>query len=228
MHVYFTALTPQGVPANAHRIHSVVIQNNEVVITMNSFVNREQDATVWQDVHTMSFETFCATAYPWNVLNFLVSERGPFPGGEIIHDPTALMDMKRMKTVRVTELRKTTSESGCETSFGWMDTTVASQTNIQAAFTMATLAIASGQPFSISWRRLDNTEVTLNALDMITMGREVVAHVERAYRHSWSLKSQIEAATTVEELEALNVEIGWTNLLPEEIPAEEPPVEEGE
>lgn len=224
MHIYSTSLTPKDVFANVHRLHSVHIENETVSVTLNSFVNDESVEAVWQGIYPMPWEDFVNTTYPWNVLNYLVSTSGPFPTGAIIHDPTDLLTLKRKLVVRVNELRKTVIDGGCETHVGVVDTTENSRSNIAATYSLAVAAKMASQPFEIVWRLRDNSEVTLDADGLILMGNQVFAHVDRAMRHSWTLKAEIEAAETVEAAEAVRIDYGWLNTLP----VEEAPVEEGE
>ncbi|MFZ4165318.1 DUF4376 domain-containing protein [Brevundimonas sp. NPDC058933] len=208
MFIQCLALTRQGVEARAHRIHSLNVSDDRVEITINSYVNETGTMPVWQDAYPMPFDDFCLGTYPQNVHEWLISPSGPFLGGSVVLEVSKFEDLKVKTLARINELRKAVAEGGCETPFGVVDTTPTSQSNIQAAFSMATLAKASGQPYSVVWRRLDNTEVTLDADGVIAMGAAVLAHIDRAYRHSWTLKAQVEAATTLEELESM-ILAGW-------------------
>lgn len=215
MHIYSTSLTPQGVAANVHRVQSVHIEGETVSITLNSFVDDEATQPVWQDVYPMPWGDFVNETYPWNVLNYLISTSGPFPTGAIIHDPTDLLTLRRKLSVRVNELRKAVIDGGCETHIGVVDTTENSRSNIAATYSLAVAAKISATPFEIVWRLRDNSEVTLDADGLILMGNQVFAHVDRAMRHSWTLKAEIEAAETVEAAEAIRIDYGWLNTLPE-------------
>ena len=78
-----------------------------------------------------------------------------------------------------------------------------SQRRIQGAAQLATLAQATGQPFSIDWTLADNTQVTLTAAEMIGVGVALGQHVNGAHGIARTLRTQIDAATTPEELEAI-------------------------
>lgn len=73
----------------------------------------------------------------------------------------------------------------------------------------AALANQAGLPFSITWRLLDNTYVELDASAMIRLSLEVTSHVSACHAYSFQLKDKIEAATTVAELEAIDINTGW-------------------
>lgn len=226
MHVYYSSLTPQGVSATIHRLHTVIVRDREVELTINSFVDADATMVAWQDIYMMPYEDFANSTYPINVFDYLTSTSGPFPGGAVVHDPSELDALKRTMSVRINQLRQATIDNGCDTPAGVMDTNEASRANIQASYTLALAAKMSGEPFSIVWRRLDNTEVTLGADNMIAVARAVFVHVERAMRHSWHLKALVEAATSVEELDALPL-VGWRNDYEVPLP-ETPEPSEGE
>lgn len=78
-----------------------------------------------------------------------------------------------------------------------------SQRRIQGAAQLATLAQATGQPFSIDWTLADNTQATLTAAEMIGVGMALGQHVNGAHGIARTLRTQIDAATTPEELEAI-------------------------
>ena len=78
-----------------------------------------------------------------------------------------------------------------------------SQRRIQGAAQLATLAQATGQPFSIDWTLADNTQATLTATEMIGVGVALGQHVNGAHGIARTLRIQIDAATTPEELEAI-------------------------
>lgn len=78
-----------------------------------------------------------------------------------------------------------------------------SQRRIQGAAQLATLAQATGQPFSIDWTLFDNTYATLTAGEMIGVGVALGQHVNGAHGIARTLRTQIDAATTPEELEAI-------------------------
>jgi hypothetical protein len=78
-----------------------------------------------------------------------------------------------------------------------------SQRRIQGAAQLATLAQATGQPFSIDWTLADNTQATLTATEMIGVGVALGQHVNGAHGIARALRAQIDAATTPEELEAI-------------------------
>src|SRR3546814_12785622 len=60
-------------------------------------------------------------------------------------------------------------------------------------------------PFKLS----DNSIVMLDADQMIEVGKAVSLHGQRMYAKSWELKALADAATTTEELDAIDINAGW-------------------
>lgn len=74
-----------------------------------------------------------------------------------------------------------------------------SQRRIQGAVQLA----AINPDFSIDWTLADNSVVNLNAQNMIDVGVTLASHVSACHGRGRILRSEIDAATTQEELEAI-------------------------
>lgn len=72
-------------------------------------------------------------------------------------------------------------------------------------------AIAAGVPLpdGFSWRMRDNTDVALDAIEMVTLGAAVLAHVNAAHAASRVHKEAIPAIATWDEASAYDMEAGW-------------------
>lgn len=96
--------------------------------------------------------------------------------------------------------------SGCATPHGPIDTDPDSQRKIGGG---STAALVLGAAFSKDWRMSDDTIVTLDNEQMIAVGLYVVAHVDACQQRKNALDAEIEAATTLAELDAIDIESGW-------------------
>src|SRR3546814_3090594 len=81
--------------------------------------------------------------------------------------------------------------------------------NISGFVAEATLSKINGTPFSMPFKLSDNSIVMLDADQMIEVGKAVSLHGQRMYAKSWELKALADAATTTEELEAIDINAGW-------------------
>jgi len=99
--------------------------------------------------------------------------------------------------------------SGCMTALGRMDTDADSQRKINGSVTMALIAQAAGQPFSIEWTMADNATVIHDGPAMIAAGVAVGQHVSACHEHALALKSAIEVAADILALSEIDIEAGW-------------------
>ena len=85
------------------------------------------------------------------------------------------------------------------------DADEASQQRIAGAVQMAQLAIASGQDagWSITWTLADNTAATLTAAQMIGVGLALAARTSAIHAKGRDLRAQIDAAGSLDELNAI-------------------------
>lgn len=75
-----------------------------------------------------------------------------------------------------------------------------SQARIMGAVQMAVLAAAAGQPFAIAWTLADNAVRTLSGADMVAVGLALGQHVATAHAVGRTLREQIEAAESADNL----------------------------
>jgi hypothetical protein len=61
----------------------------------------------------------------------------------------------------------------------------------------------------INWKMADGTFVTLDAQAITVVAMAVRAHVQACFDREAVLKAEIEAATTAEEIAALDLNTGW-------------------
>lgn len=102
------------------------------------------------------------------------------------------------------------SDGGCPTPLGVVQTDAESRLKISGAVQMAMLAQAASQPFEVSWTMKDNSTVRHSAAQTIQLGLTVGQHVNKAFEAATALRGRIEAAETLEALEAINIlEAQW-------------------
>jgi len=118
-------------------------------------------------------------------------------------DPRTLQDFKTAKWAEVKQHRDDTENGGFTWGGSTFDSTPISQSRIQGAAQLATLAKINNQPFSIEWTLADNSARTLNAQEMIAVGTAMGQHINACHTRARQLRSLIEAAQTKEEVEAI-------------------------
>ena len=88
--------------------------------------------------------------------------------------------------------------------FAWdgstFDSDAISQSRIQGAVQLANIGPAA---FSIDWTLADNTVRTLSGADMVAVGLALAQHINGLHVISRGLRAQIDAATSVAEVESV-------------------------
>jgi hypothetical protein len=118
-------------------------------------------------------------------------------------DPRTLAQIKAAQWAAIKAERSAREFGGFTWDGSAFDSDAISQSRIQGAAQLAQLAIAGAQPFSIDWTLADNSTRTLNATEMISVGIAMGAHIETQHGIARTLRQQINAATTTEQVEAV-------------------------
>lgn len=100
-------------------------------------------------------------------------------------------------------------DSGAPTPFGIVDSDLASRTNIMGAAMGALLSINLGQPFSTTWKMMDNSLVDLTATDLFILALSVLSYVNECHARARVLETEIVEADDMAELLAIDIESGW-------------------
>ena len=77
------------------------------------------------------------------------------------------------------------------------------QRRLAAYISVSKSSIAAGQPFEAEFTLANNTNVTLTAQDFVGIELAKVLAVAATFNHASALRDQIDAATTVQEVEAI-------------------------
>lgn len=77
------------------------------------------------------------------------------------------------------------------------------QRRLTAYISVSKSSIAAGQPFEAEFTLANNTNVTLTAQDFVGIELAKVQAVAATFNHASALRAQIDAATTVQEVEAI-------------------------
>jgi hypothetical protein len=110
---------------------------------------------------------------------------------------------EKVKGIRATRLLLS------PTPFGAAQTDVESMVKINGLVSMAMLAKGSGQAFSETFTMADNSEVPMDADQMIAFGVSVGSYIAATHARSRALYAEIQAAPTAEEVEAIDLNAGW-------------------
>lgn len=201
----FEKQMPNGALARWHKAVKFEVYADSTHAVVNSYHAEEMEMISWQDTYvipvSIKIETLADVEY------ILCLPSAPFGGGQIVPDDTATLESKKARVKAQLRLRRDLAEwAGVTTPEGMVDSDPDSQRKISGTVTMAMLG---GENFSIEWRMKDNSIVTLNAAQTIALGVAVGQHVAACQVNKNTIDSLIEACTTVEELQAVDLEEGW-------------------
>lgn len=118
-------------------------------------------------------------------------------------EPT-LEEVKAAKRSGINNTRNTLETTGFNYNGKTFDSDQRSADRIQVAALAAQAALMAGQPFSIDWTTADNSTVTLDALGVLGMLQTFAVHGATLHETAKALKAQADAATTIEEVEAIS------------------------
>ena len=115
-------------------------------------------------------------------------------------DPRSLLQLKADQWVAIKAARDAAEFGGFTWDGSTFDSDLTSQSRIQGAVQLAGLDPAN---FSLDWTLADNSVRTLSAAQMTAVGAALGVHVAAQHALGRTLRSQIEAATTAAEVDAV-------------------------
>lgn len=122
----------------------------------------------------------------------------PFFGG-VLALPGSIAVAAQLKWAEIKHRRSMAEAAGFLWDGSSFDSDALSQQRITGAVTLAQMSAS----FSVGWVLADNTVRTLNQEDMFLVGEALGAHVAAVFAKGVALRAQIEAATTVGQIEAV-------------------------
>lgn len=128
--------------------------------------------------------------------------------GAIVADLDAFKAAKREAINAIIDA-KSAEGATCSTTAGVVQCDEKSKTNIDGLALMAFMAKVGGIAFSVDFTLYDNSNVTLDADGMIGLGKEVGSYFVATHYFGKALKASADAATSLEELDAIDIEAGW-------------------
>lgn len=111
-----------------------------------------------------------------------------------------LAALKANRWESIKAARATALDAPLVTPKGTFDADGPARANIGGAVALAQTATAAGHAFAITYTLHDNTAVTLDAADMVSVGLSLGAKVQAAFATARALRAQIDAAITPEAI----------------------------
>lgn len=190
------AFYPSTIPAQLEKFHEVIAQRGYVPVTT-------QERPAFDPTKNATLQAPALVGNAW-----VRQWRQTDATAEQIAE--RLTQRKAEVWGRVKAIRDQHENGGVAVpNIGTFQTDDRSKIKISGAVTMALIAQANNQQFSESFTLADNTEAELDGPAMIAVGITVGRHVSACHARSKDLRAQINAAETVEALNAIDIEAGW-------------------
>lgn len=119
-------------------------------------------------------------------------------------NPRTLQWYKDQKWEEIKVSRDIAINAPLDTPYGIFDADPNSRANIANSVLYLQTLEQQGTPGTVDWTLADNTTITLNYQEMSDVGVLLGQRTNAAYDTSRALRTQIDAATTVEEVEAIH------------------------
>lgn len=137
-------------------------------------------------------------------LGSVLTGQGWLSGGLAVNDKTTTIEIaKARKWMSIKAVRDRLEFS----TFTWnglvFNTDPTSQARIAGAVINAMAAKSLNQSYSVEWTLSDNTSYVLDIDNVIALGQALAAHVQALHAKSREIRAEIDNATTIEEVEAI-------------------------
>lgn len=122
--------------------------------------------------------------------------------------PVNVAELRAAAWARVKAIRAAKVGGGVMVAgVGRFDTDAESRMNIREAASEAAQALLT---FSTRWKTADNSFVTLNGAQMVKVASSIRSHINAVHQRSQDLGAALAAATTAAQIDAIDVEAGWS------------------
>lgn len=119
-------------------------------------------------------------------------------------DTRTLQQVKNEKWEEIKRSRDAAINAPLSTPYGVFDADPNSRANIANSVLYLQTLEQQGTPGTVDWTLADNTTITLNYQEMSTVGLLLGQRTNAAYDTGRALRTQIDAATTIPEVEAIH------------------------
>jgi hypothetical protein len=195
---------PNGAIAKYHKAVKLEVREDSTHAVVNSYHAEDMSMISWQDTYSIPLSIQVETLA--DVEYILTYPGAPFDGGVIVPDDTATLDTKKARLLG--ELRLTRDKEqykGTSSPKGPIDTDSKSQSLISSFVSQA----QSDLEFTVNWTMKDDSIVAHNSSEFIELHKAMVKHIEDVHYRYTDLKAEINNATSIEELDSIDIYTGW-------------------
>ena len=111
-----------------------------------------------------------------------------------------LADVKARHKKQLNEWKELLEKSGFEFQGVMYQSDINSVQRMQVAVLSAQSALMVDEPFSINWATADNSEVTLEAADMVDLMDEYLSYSQDLHQQAKELKADVDEAESIDDI----------------------------
>ena len=199
----------QGVVYDYHRVNSVIVDaQDNFFATVSSFISADRATDKDRPVDRFSIQIYTpiTTGLVATAETLLVADANCKLFGGTVTPDIILPDLDKAKAKKKAEIasaRSVEMYADKTTSLGVFGSTESDNNKLSIAIQVTQLAAAAGQPATCGYKDVNGvySVYTLAQLEQIAL--EIAAQVLPLYEKESGLVTQVDAATTVEEVEAI-------------------------
>jgi len=198
-----------GIVYDYHRINSVIIDaQDNLFATVTSYISADRATAQDRAVDRFSAQIYTpiTTGLVAIAETLLVADATCKLFGGVVTPDVIVSDLDKAKTKKKAEIasaRSVEMYADKTTSLGVFGSTESDNNKLSIAIQVTQLAAAAGQPAECGYKTVDGVYsiYTLAQLEQIAL--EIAAQVIPAYEKESGLVTQVDAATTVEDVESI-------------------------
>jgi hypothetical protein len=197
-----------GIVYDYHRINSVIIDaQDNLFATVSSFISADRATDRPVDRFSWQIYTPITTGLVATAEGLLVADANCKLFGGIVTPDAILSDLdaaKAKKKAEIASARSVEMYADKTTSLGVFGSTESDNNKLSIAIQVTQLAAAAGQPAECGYKTADGVYsiYTLAQLEQIAL--EIAAQVIPLYEKESGLVAQVDAATTVADVDLIN------------------------
>jgi hypothetical protein len=199
-----------GIVYEYHRINSIIVDaQDNLYATVSSFISADRATDQDRPVDRFSTQIYTSitTGLVATAEGLLVADANCKLFGGVVTPDVILSDLDKAKAKKKAEIASSRSVemyADKTTSLGVFGSTESDNNKLSIAIQVTQLAAAAGQPAECGYKDVSGvySVYTLAQLEQIAL--EIAAQVLPLYEKESGLVAQVDAATTVEEVEAVS------------------------
>jgi hypothetical protein len=201
----------QGVVYDYHRVNSVIIDvQDNLFATVSSFISADRATEKDRPVDRFSWPIYTPVTIGLIATAETLLVADPICklfGGVVTPDVTQtdLDKAKAKKKAEIAAARNVEMYADKTTSLGVFGSTESDNNKLSIAIQVTQLAAAAGQPAECGYKTVDGTYSVYTLAQLEQIALEIAAQVLPLYEKESGLVAQVDAATTVADVES----IGW-------------------